>query len=71
MDIPAQPKAEELDAAPFLHCFTLIFDREGYSLELFSRLKTQRIAILTYHKHPGPGWDPGEFRAQTITYPHG
>ncbi len=53
------------------HRFTLIFDREGYSPELFSRLKTQRTAILTCHKHPGPDWNPGEFTPQTLTHPNG
>ena len=70
-DIPGQPTVQELEAEPFRHRFTLIFDREGYSPELFSRLKTQRIAILTYHKHPGPDWNPGEFTPQTLTHPNG
>ena len=70
-DIPGQPTTQELEADPLRHRFTLIFDREGYSPELFSRLKTQRIAILTYHKHPGPDWNPGEFTPQTLTHPNG
>ncbi len=70
-DIPGQPTPEELAAEPLRHCFTLIFDREGYSPDLFKRLKTQRIAILTYHKHPGPDWAPGEFAPQMLTHPNG
>ena len=32
--------------------FTVVFDREGYSPELFQSLWQKRIAILTYHKFP-------------------
>ncbi len=48
-----------------------IFDREGYSPDLFLRLKEQRIAILTYHKHPGPDWPQGEFHSRLLTHPNG
>ena len=70
-DIPNQPTTETLAADPHLHRFTLIFDREGYSPALFARLKTQRIAILTYHKHPGPDWEKHEFVPRDITHPNG
>lgn len=70
-DIPNQPTAETLAADPHLHRFTLIFDREGYSPVLFARLKTQRIAVLTYHKHPGPDWQESEFHPREITHPNG
>lgn len=70
-DIPNQPTAGTLAADPHLHRFTLIFDREGYSPALFERLKTQRIAILTYHKHPGPDWEKAEFLPRAITHPNG
>ena len=33
-----------------------MFDREAYSLEFFAEMKQRRIAILTYHKHPGQDW---------------
>jgi hypothetical protein len=59
--VPAQPDAEQLNADPLRHRFTLVFDREGYSPALFGRMKTQRIACLTYHKFPGEGWSPEEF----------
>lgn len=53
-DVPQQPTQAELDADPLRHRFTIVFDREGYSPDLFARLEEeQRIAILTYHKHPG------------------
>jgi hypothetical protein len=47
-----------------LHKFTLIFDREGYSPELFARLLKRQIACITYHKHPKGEWSEDEF-AQT------
>ena len=70
-EIPGQPTPEELADEALRHRFTLIFDREGYSPDLFSRLKAQRIAILTYHKHPGADWSPGEFAPQILTHPNG
>jgi hypothetical protein len=59
--IPNQPTDEALAAAPYLHRFTLVFDREGYSPDLFSELKKERIACLSYHKHPGLDWPDDEF----------
>ena len=70
-DIPGQPSAETLAADPLLHRFTLVFDREGYSPDLFLRLKRLRIAILTYHKHPGPDWPVAEFVRRKIIHPDG
>ena len=43
------------------HWFTLVFDREGYSPELFAEMKQERIAMLTYHKFPGEKWSAEEF----------
>ena len=70
-DIPHQPTDEQLAADPHLHRFTLIFDREGYSPDLFARLKDQRIAILTYHKHPGEDWEKSEFTPHQVTLQNG
>ena len=70
-DIPGQPAAAALAADVHLHRFTLIFDREGYSPDLFARLKEKRIAILTYHKHSGPDWPESEFFPRTLTHPNG
>lgn len=70
-EIPGQPAPEELAAEPLRHRFTLVFDREGYSPDLFSRLKAQRIAVLTYHKHPGTDWEQSEFTPQILTHPNG
>jgi len=41
---------------PRQHRFTLVFDREAYSPEFFAEMKSQRIAILSYHKYPGEDW---------------
>ncbi len=46
---------------PRAHWFTLVFDREGYSPELFSELFAKRIAILTYHKFPKQDWPVEQF----------
>ena len=50
---------------------TLVFDREGYSPELFTELKTEHIAILTYHKFPGAAWPESEFCAHAVRLPSG
>jgi hypothetical protein len=50
-DLPNQPGADELDADPLLHRFTVVFDREGYSPEFFAKMKKRGIACLTYHKY--------------------
>ncbi|MBL0168407.1 MAG: hypothetical protein IPP85_15370 [Propionivibrio sp.] len=54
------------DKRPPRHRFTLIFDREGYSPEFFSRLKDQHVACVTYHKFPQENWPVEEFYAQTV-----
>jgi hypothetical protein len=47
--------------------FTVIFDREGYSPELFLELQQQRIAALTYHRYPdGEDWRAEEFQEQAV-----
>lgn len=70
-EVPGQPDEAALAADPLLHRFTLVFDREGYSPDLFARLEAQRIAILSYHKHPGPDWAEAEFSARAVTLQNG
>jgi hypothetical protein len=60
-DVPNQPSADQLEVDPLLHRFTVVFDREGYSPNFFAKMKTQRIACLTYHKYPGEDWATEEF----------
>src|SRR5881409_4269561 len=50
---------QRLAEDPRAHWFTLVFDREGYSPELFAELFVKRIAILTYQKIPKDDWPVG------------
>jgi hypothetical protein len=52
---------QRLAEDPRAHWFTLVFDREGYSPELFAELFDKRIAILTYHKFPKDDWPVEQF----------
>jgi len=59
----------ELAATPLLPRFTLVFDREGYSPELFARLWTEhRIAILSY---PGTNLSPKFTPIRSPAFPAG
>jgi len=70
-EVPNQPSQAQLDADLLLHRFTLVFDREGYSPEFWSRLKQKRVACLSYHKFPGDDWALEEFAAQAVTLSNG
>lgn len=48
------------------HWFNMVFDREGYSPELFEKMGKKRIAILTYHKFPREDWRREEFQPHTV-----
>jgi hypothetical protein len=48
------------------HWFTMVFDREGYSPELFAQMWNKRIAILTYHKFPRDDWRSAEFATHSV-----
>jgi Transposase protein len=52
---------------PWAHWFTLVFDREGYSPELFQYLWQKRIAVLTYHKFPQDPWREQEFHSYSVS----
>jgi len=65
-DVPAQPTAAELDANPLRYRFRVVFDREGYSSELFARLWKRRIACITYRKRPGADWPVAEFTGRRV-----
>lgn len=49
------------------HWFTIVFDREGYSPDLFEQMRQKRIAILTYHKFPQDDWRSEEFAWYSVT----
>src|SRR6185295_11428304 len=55
-----------IDADPLVPRFTVIFDREGYSPELFLELQKERIAALTYHRYPKEDWPLEEFHPQSV-----
>jgi hypothetical protein len=64
------PKTAEqelrLATDPRAHWFTLVFDREGYSPELFEELFKKRIAILTYQKFPKGDWPAEQFTPHPV-----
>ena len=64
--VPNQPSEVALAANPYLHRFTLVFDREGYSPDFWQELKNDRIAFHSYHKHPGANWPVEEFVEHSI-----
>ena len=52
---------------PRAHWFTMVFDREGYSPDLFEQMRKKRIAILSYHKFAGDPWRRDEFVSHSVT----
>jgi hypothetical protein len=70
-EVPGQPSPEELAADPYLHRFTLVFDREGYSPEFFQTMRGLRVACQTYHKYPKEDWPESEFTDYIVPLPHG
>lgn len=66
VEVPGQPTPAELKEKLWRACFTLIFDRAGYSPDVFRRMWAERIAVVTYHKFPGPAWAPEEFRPHPV-----
>ena len=70
-EVPHQPSAAELDADRYRFRFVIIFDREGYSPELFAELGQQRIASQTYRKGAMEDWPLEEFQDYEVNLPHG
>jgi hypothetical protein len=69
--VPQQPSQSELDADPLLHRFVVVFDREGATHSLLSKLWEQRIAGLTYRKNVKDQWPQAEFLEQDVPSPGG
>jgi hypothetical protein len=69
--VPQQPNQSELDADPLLHRFVVVFDREGATHSLLSKLWEQRIAGLTYRKNVKDQWPQAEFLEQDVPSPGG
>jgi len=65
-ELPGQPSAAELEADPYLSRFTIVCDRAVYSPEFFADAKAERIALITYHKFPGPDWAVEEFTEREV-----
>jgi hypothetical protein len=63
---PTPEQERRLAEDPRAHHFTVVFDREGYSPELFQQLWKKQIAILTYHKFPQQDWRTEEFATYRV-----
>jgi len=70
-DVPNQPTEAELAADVNLHRYMVVFDREGYSIELFAYLAEQRIAFCTYRKNVKEEWPEEEFADYEVVTPGG
>ena len=70
-EVPRQPTEQELKADRYRFRFVMIFDREGYSPELFAELWEQRIATQTYRKGTVEDWPVAEFQEYEVRLPHG
>jgi hypothetical protein len=58
---------QRMVANPRVPRFTVVFDREGYSPDLFLELQQRQIAALTYHRYPDEeDWRAEEFQEQTV-----
>ena len=70
-EVPRQPSDPELEKDRRLFRFVMIFDREGYSPELFAELWKKRIACQTYRKGAMEDWPLEEFQEYEAILPHG
>jgi len=61
----------KMDADELQPRFTVVFDREGYSPDLFEELQQRRIAVLCYHRYPRGDWEGQEFQERTVTLLNG
>ncbi|MBU4366535.1 MAG: hypothetical protein KKF10_05330 [Verrucomicrobia bacterium] len=69
--VPLQPSEAELAADPLLHRFVVIFDREGSSHSLLSKLWDRRIGAITYRKAVKDLWPESEFSEIEVPVPGG
>lgn len=69
--VPGQPADAELVGDPRLHRFVVVFDREGATHSLLSRLWEQRIGAMTYRKNVKDVWSEKEFVDQEVAMPGG
>lgn len=71
VQVPRQPSETELSADPLLHRFVVVFDREGFSGPLLSKLWEQRIGAITYRKWVKDTWPEEEFAPADVPVPGG
>jgi len=69
--VPCQPTPAQLDADPLLARFVIVFDREGSSHSLFSKLWEQRIGAISYRKDVKDAWLESEFQQTEVPVPGG
>jgi hypothetical protein len=69
--VPSQPSEAELAADPLRHRFVVIFDREGSSHRLLSKLWDRRIGAITYRKAVKDLWPENEFSEIEVPVPGG
>lgn len=69
--VPSQPSEAELAANPLLHRFIIVFDREGSSHSLLSKLWEQRIGAITYRKAVKDKWPENDFDNIEVPVPGG
>lgn len=69
--VPAQPTEDELEKDSRLHRFVIVFDREGATHSLLSKLWEQRIGVITYRKNVKDTWPETEFLEQDVAIPGG
>src|SRR5260370_12058275 len=62
--VVSEQHRQRMEADPRVPRFTLIFDREGYSPELFLELQQRRITAFNYHRYPQQDLPAEEFREQ-------
>lgn len=60
-EVPNQLTQQQLKDNPYIHRFSIVFDREGYSPDFMKDMKEKRIACLTYNKFPGKDWEICEY----------
>ena len=71
VQVPGQPSETELGSDPLLHRFVVVFDREGFSGPLLSKLWEQRIGAITYRKWVKDTWPEEEFAPADVPVPGG
>jgi hypothetical protein len=69
--VPGQPTEAQLEQDRMLHRFVVVFDREGATHSLLSKLWTNRIGAITYRKNVKDLWAEDEFGELEVPVPSG